>query len=84
MRCGPMAIDIRAVQSRMLVVRNQQVLLDRDVAALYGVGTREVNQAVRNNPDKFPDGYTFVLDKGEVQGLRSNLLTLEVIAKPRR
>ena len=39
-RCGPMAIDIRAVQSRMLVVRNQQVLLDRDVAALYGVGTR--------------------------------------------
>lgn len=76
-RCGPMAIDIRAVQSRMLVVRNQQVLLDRDVAALYGVGTRAVNQAVRNNPDKFPDGYTFVLDKGEVQGLRSNLLTLE-------
>lgn len=72
-----MAIDIGAVQSRMLVVRNQQVLLDRDVAALYGVGTREVNQAVRNNSEKFPDGYTFVLHQDEVQSLRSNLLTLK-------
>lgn len=71
-----MAIDIRAVQSRMLAIRNQQVLLDRDVAALYGVGTREVNQAVRNNPSKFPDGYTFILDESEVQDIRSNLLTL--------
>ena len=42
------AIDIAAVQSRMLTIRNQQVLLDRDVAALYGVETKEINQAIRN------------------------------------
>lgn len=41
----------------MLQVRGQQVLLDRDVAALYGVETRVINQAVKNNPDKFPAGY---------------------------
>ena len=48
------AIDINAVKSRILEVRNQQVLLDRDVAALYGVETRIINQAVKNNPEKFP------------------------------
>ena len=49
------AIDIAAVQSRMLTIRNQQVLLDRDVAALYGVETKEINQAIRNNSGKFPE-----------------------------
>lgn len=47
-------IDIAAVQSRMLTIRNQQVLLDRDVAALYGVQTKEINQAIRNNPRGIP------------------------------
>ena len=50
------AIDINAVKSRILEVRNQQVLLDRDVAALYGVETRVINQAVKNNPETFPNG----------------------------
>jgi len=58
-------------------VRGQQVLLDRDVAALYGVETREVNQAVRNNPRKFRDGYMFELSVEESSVLRSKLLTLE-------
>ena len=52
------AIDINAVKSRILEVHNQQVLLDREVAALYGVETRVINQAVKNNPEKFPDGRT--------------------------
>ena len=43
-------IDINAVKSRMLQVRGQQVLLDRDVAALYGVETRIINQAVKTIP----------------------------------
>ena len=50
------AIDIAAVQSRMLTIRNQQVLLDRDVAALYGVETKALNQAVTRNAEKFPAG----------------------------
>lgn len=49
----------------MIVLRNQPVLLNSDVAALYGVQTKEINQAVRNNPNKFPYGYIFELDKYE-------------------
>ncbi len=53
------------VEARMIVLRKQPVLIDRDVAELYGVQTKEVNQAVRNNPGKFPYGYVFELDKFE-------------------
>ena len=60
----------------MLQVRGQQVLLDRDVAALYGVETRVVNQAVKNNPDKFPAGYVVELTQDEIKVLRSKILTL--------
>ena len=74
------AIDINAVKSRMLQVRGQQVLLDRDVAALYGVETRIINQAVKNNPEKFPAGYVAELTAQEVEILRSKILTLD--AKP--
>ena len=71
------AIDINTVKSRMLQVRGQQVLLDRDVAALYGVETRIINQAVKNNPEKFPAGYVAELTAQEVEVLRSKILTLE-------
>ena len=48
---------MKEVEEKIVEVRGQKALLDRDVAALYGVETREVNQAVRNNPRKFPEGY---------------------------
>ena len=70
-------IPFEEVENKIVVVRGQQVLLDRDVAALYGVETREVNQAVRNNPRKFRDGYMFELSVEESSDLRSKLLTLE-------
>lgn len=68
---------MQEVESKILVVRNQDVLLDRDVAAIYGVETREVNQAVRNNPRKFREGYVIELTNEESSVLRSNILTLE-------
>lgn len=58
-------VTTQDVEKRMIVLRNQPVLIDADVAELYGVLTKEVNQAVRNNPDKFPYGYLFELDKYE-------------------
>ncbi|MBQ3749534.1 MAG: ORF6N domain-containing protein [Kiritimatiellae bacterium] len=67
-------LSIDHVKSRMVVVRGQLTLLDRDVAELYGVKTREVNQAVRNNPAKFPNGYVFQLDDAEVADWRSKIL----------
>ena len=68
------AIDIAAVQSRMLTIRNQQVLLDRDVAALYGVETKALNQAVKRNAEKFPAGY--ILKMTEEECSRSQIVTL--------
>lgn len=69
------AIDTSAVKSRMIEVRGSLVLLDRDVAELYGVQTREINQAVRNNPDKFPEGFLFQLDAEEFVSWKSKILT---------
>lgn len=53
------------VKQKIITVRDCQVMLDVDVAALYGVETMRVNEAVKNNPDKFPDGYILTLNKEE-------------------
>ena len=63
------------VKDKILTIRNQQVILDYDVAKLYGVETRVINQAVKNNPNKFPSGYIFKLDRQEVANLKSKFLT---------
>lgn len=57
---------------KIITVREQKVLLDSDVAALYGVETMRVNEAVKNNPDKFPAGYIFELSKEEKQEVIEN------------
>jgi len=62
-------ITLNDVQDKIITIQNKNVLLDSDVAWLYGVETREINQAVKRNPDKFPEGYIIVLtdsDKKEV------------------
>lgn len=61
--------EIANVESRIITIRDKQVIIDRDVAELYGVGTKEINQALRNNPDKFPDGYVILLEKSEKEEL---------------
>ena len=70
-----MPISMEDVQNKIIVLRDEPVILDRDVAALYGVETREINQAVKNNPEKFPAGYLFVLNNQEVAEVRSKFLT---------
>ena len=68
------------VERRMVVLRNQPVLIDADVAVLYGVQTKEINQAVRNNPQKFPSGYIFQLnikEKEEVVKIFDRLESLK-------
>jgi phage regulator Rha-like protein len=66
--------SLAQVEDRLLTIRDQSVLLDSDVAALYGVETREVNQAIKNNPDKFPEGYIIRFSKDEWESLRSKIL----------
>ena len=65
-------VTSKDVEERMIVLRKQLVLIDADVAELYGVQTKEVNQAVKNNPQKFPYGYIFELDKYEKEEVVKN------------
>jgi len=59
-------MQIANVGSKIIEIRKTKVLLDSDVASSYGVGTKEVNQAIRNNPDKFPRGYIITANKKRV------------------
>ena len=58
------------VESRMISLRGQTVILDKDVALLYHVQTKHVNQAVKNNPEKFPEGYVFELNDEEMEQVK--------------
>jgi phage regulator Rha-like protein len=58
------------------------VILDSDIAVLYGVETRDINKAVKNNPAKFPEGYIFELDNKEFGDLRWKISTAN-LAKTR-
>lgn len=55
--------------------RKQKVVLDADLAVLYGVSTKRLNEAVRRNVDRFPDDFSFVINREEVAGLRSQIAT---------
>ena len=63
------------VKDKIQIIRNVQVILDSDVAALYGVETRDINKSVKNNPDKFPEGYIFEIDNKEFADLRWKIST---------
>lgn len=65
-------IKFSDVRDKVVRLRDQDVLLDADVAELYGVETKRVNEAVRNNPDKFPDGYILELQQTEKQYVVEN------------
>lgn len=67
--------NIIDVESKIITLRDQQVILDADVAELYGVETKRVNEAVSNNPEKFPEGYIWTIDNQEFAFLRSKFST---------
>lgn len=60
-------LTIEDIETHILLIRGENVLLDSDIALMYGVETREINQAVANNPDKFPQGYVIELTAEEKQ-----------------
>jgi hypothetical protein len=71
------------VQSRIIYVRDFPVIVDADVAEIYGVETKRVNEAVRNNPDKFPEDYMFELTLDERNDLRSKISSTKLSSKSR-
>jgi hypothetical protein len=68
-------VKFENLQDRIIEIRGQKVLLDVDVAEIYGVETKRINEAVKNNPKKFPSGYIVELDKAEWDGLKSKFST---------
>jgi hypothetical protein len=66
-----------AVESTIHFVRGQRVMLDADLATLYGVGLKALNQAVKRNSERFPEDFMFRLTDEEARSLRSQIVTLE-------
>ena len=63
------------IQSKIYEIRGQQVMLDRDLADLYGVETKVLNQSVKRNIERFPDDFMFQLTNEETQNWKSQLVT---------
>lgn len=68
-------VPAELIQCRILVLRGQRVLLDRDLASLYGVTTKRLMEQVRRNLERFPDDFCFQLDDQEIALLRSQIAT---------
>ena len=77
-------VSTKEIEAKISIIRNLEVIADADVANLYGVETRVVNQAVRNNLDKFPADYVFQLNKSELLDLKSKILISNVSDSNRR
>lgn len=76
-------VDDKTIKEKIYLIRGQRVMLDADLAEIYGYSTRAFNQQVRNNIEKFDDDFMFRLDKIELKDLRSNFLTANVSPKSR-
>lgn len=70
-------VNFNSVEDKIIVLRGQNVLLDSDVAKLYGVETKRINEAVKNNPEKFPKGYILEMTDDEKREVVENFDHLE-------
>ena len=68
-------IDLNVIQNKIYFIRNQYVMLDRDLAELYQVETKVLNQAVKRNIKRFPEDFMFKLSHDETANLRSHFVT---------
>lgn len=83
------SVPVETIERRILLIRGQKVMLDADLAALYGVETKALNRAVKRNTDRFPEDFMFQLTLKETEILRyqfgtSNLRSQSVISKEGR
>ena len=69
--------ELEEIKSKIYTIRGMQVMLDKDLAELYGVEVRVLNQSVRRNIERFPDDFMFQLNKEEWDVLRSQIVTLK-------
>lgn len=66
------------IESQIYDIRNLKVMLDSDLATLYQVETKRINEAVKNNPEKFPEYFYFELTKEEIEILGRNFRPLKI------
>ena len=71
--------ELENIQSKIYVIRGQRVMLDRDLASMYGVETKVLNQAVKRNIERFPEDFMFQLTKGEYEILTSSILRSQIV-----
>jgi hypothetical protein len=70
---------MKQITNKIYSIRNQQVMLDEDLAFLYGVQTKVLNQAVKRNPERFPEDFCFKITREESNILRSQIVTLNAL-----
>ncbi len=70
--------NILNIEELIYEIDGKEVMLDTDLAKLYKVETKRINEAVKNNPEKFPDRFSYILDKEKIEFLRSKISTLEI------
>ena len=68
-------IPVERIENTIYLIRGEKVILDRDLAELYGVETKALKQAVRRNIERFPDDFMFELSKAELENWRSQFVT---------
>ena len=74
---GQLPVPVELVERRIYLIRGQKVMLDSDLAELYQVETRALNQAIRRNQDRFPEDFMFQLSPDEAAALRSQTVITE-------
>lgn len=65
------------IENKIYNIRGKKIMLDNDLALLYHVETKRINEAVKNNPSKFPERFSFILDNESLDSLKSKISTLE-------
>lgn len=75
-------VPLEIIERKIFLIRGQKVMLDRDLAELYGVETRALNQAVRRNIDRFPDDFMFSLSREEIRNLSQFVISSKMKHSP--
>ena len=70
-------VTTKPIKNRIFIIRDKQVMIDKDLAELYGVEVRVLNEAVKRNKERFPEDFMFQINKEEFASLRSHFVTLK-------
>ncbi len=83
-RMNDIALAAQTIEDKIYLIRGQRVMLDHDLAALYGVTTKRLNEQVRRNTERFPVDFCFILSDQELTDLRSQIATANLAWNMRR